>query len=83
VSTPDEGRRPLSADGQRMLDLVAQLSPETRQRLAQGLDDRFHELTGTPRTEDDGCDYPDSPCLVCDHKNCGWCPECSPGVPES
>ena len=53
MSTPDEGRRPLSADGQRMLDLVAQLSPETRQRLAQRLDDRFHELTGTPREEDE------------------------------
>lgn len=53
MSTPDEGRRPISEKGQLMLDLVAQLSPETRQRLAQSLDDRFHELMDTPREEDD------------------------------
>ncbi|MFE5332917.1 hypothetical protein ACFRCG_41695 [Embleya sp. NPDC056575] len=38
-----------TADGVHLLDLVSQLSPETRARIAQRLDDRFHEITGTPR----------------------------------
>lgn len=21
-------------------------------------------------------------CLICDHKGCGWCPECHPEVPD-
>ena len=21
-------------------------------------------------------------CLLCDHRACGWCPECSPEVPD-
>lgn len=36
---------PKIADHKRMMELVAQLSPESRVRIAQGLDDRFHELT--------------------------------------
>ncbi|MFI6986077.1 DUF4031 domain-containing protein [Embleya sp. NPDC050154] len=35
--------------GERLLDLVDQIGPETRARIAQRLDDRFHEITGTPR----------------------------------
>lgn len=22
------------------------------------------------------------PCLICDHRNCGDCPDCSPEIPE-
>jgi len=40
-----------TADGAHLLDLVNQLSPETRARIAQRLDDRFHEITGTPRDQ--------------------------------
>jgi hypothetical protein len=42
----------VTADGKRLLELVAQLSPETRARMAQRLDDRFHEITGAPRNTD-------------------------------
>jgi hypothetical protein len=35
-----------------LMQLVEQLSPETRARIARRLDDRFHELTGTPRHAD-------------------------------
>lgn len=41
---------PALADHDHMMSLVAQLSPETRARIAGRLDDRFHELTGTPRS---------------------------------
>lgn len=44
--------RPVTADHARMMRLVEQLSPETRARIAQRLDDRFHELTGTPRADE-------------------------------
>ncbi|MFJ4847581.1 hypothetical protein [Streptomyces sp. NPDC088733] len=44
--------RPATADHARMMRLVDQLSPETRVRLAQRLDDRFHEITGTPRADE-------------------------------
>lgn len=29
-----------------------------------------------------GCDFPNSPCLICGHEGCGWCPDCSPEVPD-
>jgi hypothetical protein len=29
-----------------------------------------------------GCDRPNLECLICNHEACGWCPDCSPGVPE-
>lgn len=45
-------QRPKEADPQRLRELVAQLSPETRARIARGMDDRFHELTGAPRDPD-------------------------------
>lgn len=51
MTTP-QPKRPATADGKRMLELVAQLSPETRARMAQRLDGRFHELTGTPGNPD-------------------------------
>lgn len=43
---------PRMADGKKLLELVAQLSPETRARIARGMDDRFHEVTGAPRNPD-------------------------------
>lgn len=24
----------------------------------------------------------DIDCYICNHENCGWCPECHPEVPE-
>lgn len=47
VNTPPQHGR--TADGAHLLDLVSRLGPETRARIAQRLDDRFHEITDTPR----------------------------------
>jgi hypothetical protein len=49
---PTVNDRPATADHARMMRLVDQLSPETRARIAQRLDDRFHEITGTPRADE-------------------------------
>ena len=37
---------------EHMVRLVEQLSPEARQRIAQRLDDRFHEITDTEEPTD-------------------------------
>lgn len=47
MTTPYTG--PKLADHARMMELVNQLSPETRARIARRLDDRFHQETGAPR----------------------------------
>ncbi len=53
---------PETADHERMMRLVEQLSPETRDRIAQRLDDSFHEITGTPpEGEADFLDWGESP----------------------
>lgn len=44
---------PKLADHEAMMRLVEQISPEARARIAQSMDDRFHEVTGAPR---EGCD---------------------------
>ena len=58
MTQPDDG--PRMADPKKLRELVAQLTPETRARIARRLDDRFHEATGAPRNPD-CCDTPGDP----------------------
>lgn len=46
---PRESEIKPQADGDQALRLVGQLSPETRERIAQLLHDSFHAITGIPR----------------------------------
>lgn len=36
------------------------------------------EPTGKPIPQH--CDYPNLECRICNHQNCGFCPDCNPGV---
>jgi hypothetical protein len=65
---------PRLADHARMMELVGQLSPETRARIAAGMDDRFHEVTSAPHTP--GCCAPQATraCPAC--SGTGVCAAC-------